>query len=144
MIGIVIATHGSMASGIESALSLLAGSPEAMATVELHPGMSPDSFSEKVRGAITSVDSGDGVLVLLDIFGGTPSNVTCRLLGEGDVYAVAGVNLAMAIDAVFGRAEEKCVADLGKRVAASASSAVIDVCQTLASAAEDDDDELDF
>lgn len=141
MIGVVIAAHGTLASGIESALALLTGRPEKFKVAELQPGMSPDSFTETLLEAIDGVEDGDGVLVLLDIFGGTPSNVACRLMSERDIYPVAGVNLPMAIDAVFGRSEEKSLQALGGRVANTAGSAVIDVFQKLSAVADIDDDE---
>lgn len=140
MIGVVVATHGSLASGIGSALALLTGKPEKFEIAELHPGMGPDDYIESLRNAIDSVDDGDGVLVLLDIFGGTPSNVTCRLLAEKNIYAVAGVSLPMAIDAVFGRQEESILQALGERVATTGSDSIVDVNKKLAAAAEQEDE----
>lgn len=141
MIGIVVATHGELASGIESALTLLAGKPSNFETVELHPGKSPDSFGDELRKAVSNVDDGDGALILLDIFGGTPSNISCQLLCNESICAITGVNLPMVIEAVFGRNEETNLEALVKRVRSSGSAAVLNLRDVISNAREQEDEE---
>ena len=80
MVGIVVASHGSLASGMLDALELLSGEQKAIKAIGLHRGDSPDAFVAKVREAINAVDESVGVLVLVDLFGGTPSNAVAQLL----------------------------------------------------------------
>lgn len=140
MIGLLVATHGSLASGIASALSLLAGEPEQFQTLELHPGMNPASFKDLMNEKLDELDTGDGVLVLLDIFGGTPSNSFGQLMDRENVRAVSGVNLPMAIEASFSRAGLS-LDELVARVMGAGKDAVIDVWGRFKDAAEADDED---
>ena len=140
MIGIVVIAHGSLASGLESAVSLLAGKPKAFATVELHPGDAPEEFKERVVRAIENVDEGDGVLALVDIFGGTPSNTVAQLLAREDFRAIAGTNLPMVIQATFMR-EQASLDDLAAQVVQAGGEALINISDMLAAAANRDDEE---
>lgn len=143
MIGIVVISHGTLAGGLDSAVSLLAGKPEQFETVELHPGDAPDTFKERVEQAIAAVDTGDGVLALVDIFGGTPSNTISQLMGNPSIQAVAGVNLAMVIQAVFMR-EQYAIGELPSQILQAGSEALVDIRQVLVAAAASDDDDEDF
>lgn len=140
MVGLLVATHGTLASGIESALSLLAGKPENFGTLELHSGMDPASFKDLMSEKIDELDAGDGVLVLLDIFGGTPSNSFGQLMGRDNIRAIAGVNLPMAIEAVFSR-PGLSLDELSARVAETGRDATVDVWNRFRQAAEEDDEE---
>ena len=142
MIGIVVIAHGTLAGGLKSAVSLLAGEPEAFSTVELHPGDAPEEFKARVEDAVQSVDSGDGVLVLVDIFGGTPSNTISQLIacGDSNIQAIAGANLPMVIQATFMR-EQMPLSDLAGQVMQAGQEALVDIGAILAQAAERDDEE---
>ena len=93
MIGIVIIGHADFPKGIKSAVELLAGNPPQFETLGLYPGDDPLEFKNKAIRTIDSVNTGNGVLVLIDLFGGTPCNTTAQLLESKDIYAVAGANL---------------------------------------------------
>lgn len=103
MVGILIATHGDFASGLLSAVELIAGKQEKVETIGLHHGDGIEEFEGKVNAALDSLDEGDGVLVFVDILGGTPSNVIFRSLGNKKFKAIAGVNMAMVVQAVMMR-----------------------------------------
>lgn len=106
MVGIVITGHGEFAEGMLSAVTLLCGEQENVVTVGLHLGDDPAAFKDKVAQGIHDVDTGDGVLVLVDLFGGTPSNSATLLVHEwnrDDIYALAGINLPMTLEAIFER-----------------------------------------
>lgn len=143
MIGVVVISHGSLASGLESAVSLLAGKPDRFATVELHPGDSPACFKDRVETAVDSVDDGDGVLALIDIFGGTPSNTISQLFDRDDVRAVAGTNLPMVIQALFMR-ESVGIEELPSQVLQAGNEALVDIRQKFVEALQSQDDEEDF
>ena len=78
MTGILIATHGDFAAGILSAVELIAGKQEKVETIGLHHEDGIEEFEERVNKALDDLDEGDGVLVFVDILGGTPSNVIFR------------------------------------------------------------------
>ena len=103
MTGILIATHGDFAAGILSAVELIAGKQEKVETIGLHHEYGIEEFEERVNKALDDLDEGDGVLVFVDILGGTPSNVIFRSLSRKRFKAIAGVNMAMIVQAVMMR-----------------------------------------
>ena len=139
MVGIVVASHGLLATGMLDALVLLSGEQPAIQAIGLQRGDSPDAFKDKVEVAINSVDEGDGVLALVDLFGGTPSNAVAQLLGRDDLNAVAGVNLPMLLSVVFSRDEMDLKALTEEAVRASRDS-VVDIRQKLFEASDDEED----
>ena len=101
MIGVLLATHGDFASGILNAVELIAGKQEAVCTVGLHHGDGVEDFEEKIRVAYEKLDTGEGVLMLVDILNGTPANMVMKLLAEDESRrAIAGMNMPMVIEAV--------------------------------------------
>lgn len=141
MIGLVVITHGSLATGLESAATLLTGKPEHLSCAELHLGDNPLEFKATVERAIAEVDDGDGILVLADIFGGTPSNTVSQLFEREDIRAIAGVNLPMLIQAIFLR-DQADLDELSEQVKQAGCESHIDIRQKFieAAAADDDDD----
>ena len=79
MIGVIVATHGLMAKEMLNSAAMLVGEGEQMGYACLLPGQDPDDFLAKCEEAVTSVDTGDGVVALVDIPGGTPNNTMFRL-----------------------------------------------------------------
>ena len=139
MVGIVVASHGSLASGMLDALELLSGEHEAIQAIGLQRGDSPDTFVSNVEDAINAVDEGEGVLVLVDLFGGTPSNAVAQLLERDDLNAVAGVNLPMLLSVVFARDEMNLSALTEEAVRASCDS-VVDIRHKLFDTSDDEED----
>ena len=103
MIGILIVSHGSFAAGLLSAVELIAGKQEKVTTIGLHHEDGVEEFETKVNQALEDLDDGDGVLVFVDILGGTPSNVIFRSLAKREFKAIAGMNMAMVVQAVMMR-----------------------------------------
>lgn len=99
MIGIVVIAHGNLADELISAVNfVLAGEPKVKMTgVSLPPDKEFSTFSQSISEAIEKVDSGKGVLLVTDMFGGTPSNVSLTFLKEGTVEVISGVNLPMLL-----------------------------------------------
>ena len=103
MIGIVVAAHGKMSKGLIGTSKLIVGHAENITSVDLLEGEGPESLREKLQKAIKSLDSGEGVMVLLDLYGGTPSNVSALLARELNVEVVSGVNLPMLLEVIMRR-----------------------------------------
>lgn len=97
MVGVLILTHGRMAAELLAAARKIAGDLEQFEALTLDWADGVDQAQEKVAAAIARLDSGEGVLVLTDIFGGTPSNIAMKLMVPGEVEVVSGVNLPMVV-----------------------------------------------
>lgn len=97
MIGIMVVAHFNLAQEMVAAVELIVGKQQQFESV----GIFPDDDMEKIRGkiiqALKKADSGDGVLILTDMFGGTPSNISLSFLEDGKIELVSGVNLPMLI-----------------------------------------------
>ncbi|MDR1043979.1 MAG: PTS sugar transporter subunit IIA [Candidatus Adiutrix sp.] len=100
MIGIVIVSHANLAQELLKTAEFIVGGLEACATVSVDSGRGPEAIREAVGEAIGGVERGQGVLILTDMFGGTPSNISLSFLEEGRVEVLSGVNLPMLIKAV--------------------------------------------
>jgi len=99
MIGIVLITHGNLAEELLSAVKfVLSEKPivEIMG-VSLDPKKEFDTFKKVIEKAIESVDHGDGILLVTDMFGGTPSNIGLTFLEENKIEVISGVNLPMLL-----------------------------------------------
>jgi mannose PTS system EIIA component len=97
MIGLVLVTHGRLAEEFRTALEHVVGRQERIETVSIGPDDSPDERRADIAAAIARVEADAGVIVLTDMFGGTPSNLAISLLAKGKVEVIAGVNLPMLV-----------------------------------------------
>ncbi len=129
MIGIVIVTHNRLGDALIEAVSSIVGAPpESMVSVSVDIKENADVLRNKIEEGIKKVDQNDGVLILTDMFGGTPSNLSYSFLEEGRVDVISGVNLPILFKAVDSREKmdlPKLAASLekfGKRSISLASS----------------------
>lgn len=97
MIGMVIVTHGRLAAEFRAAMEHVVGVQTQVATVMIGPEDDMDMRRSEIVDAVRDVDSGQGVVVLTDMFGGTPSNLAISVMGSGRTEVVAGINLPMLI-----------------------------------------------
>ena len=104
MIGIVIATHSQLGDALIDAAEFIIGNrPETTVSVSINLNENVDKLRQKIVEGIKKVDQHEGVLILTDMFGGTPSNLSYSFLEEGRVEVISGVNLPMLIKAVEAR-----------------------------------------
>ena len=104
MIGIVVSGHINFASGMASAIKAIVGEQEQIRFVDFVESMSTDMLEHELRKAARYVDSGDAVLFLTDIPGGSPANRALAILMDTDkIEVLAGVNLPMIANAAFER-----------------------------------------
>ncbi|MEK6591283.1 MAG: PTS sugar transporter subunit IIA [Nitrospinota bacterium] len=101
MIGVVIVTHGNLVFELLKTAEIIAGGEIDIVPVSVDGNENPDTIREKVKTAIKSAERGKGVLILTDMFGGTPSNICLSFLGEFKAEVVSGVNLPMVIKLPF-------------------------------------------
>ena len=106
MIGLVLVTHGKLAEEFRLALEHVVGPQEAIETVCIGPEDDMDQRRQDVLDAARRADRGHGVIILTDMFGGTPSNLALSCMNGGSVEVVAGINLPMLIKLASVRDEE--------------------------------------
>ena len=97
MIGLVLVTHGHLATEFRAALEHVVGPQENLATIAIAPDDDMEGRRRDIIAAVAQVETGSGVIVLTDMFGGTPSNLAISLLGRPNLEVIAGVNLPMLI-----------------------------------------------
>ncbi|WP_121116781.1 PTS sugar transporter subunit IIA [Croceibacterium ferulae] len=97
MIGIILVTHGRLAEEFVHAMEHVVGPQVDVATVCIGPSDDMEQRRKDIANAIKVVDSGSGVVLLTDLFGGTPSNLAISLLQRGKTEVIAGINLPMLI-----------------------------------------------
>jgi mannose PTS system EIIA component len=97
MIGLVIVTHGRLAEEFIHALEHVVGKQSQIAAISIGPDDRMDQRRNDIAVAVASVETGEGVIILTDMFGGTPSNLAISLLQEGKIEVVAGLNLPMLV-----------------------------------------------
>ena len=97
MIGLVLVTHGRLAREFIAATEHVVGAQSNIGAVCLEPEDDMDQRREDILAAVAEVDDGAGVIVLTDMFGGTPSNLAISIMDKANVEIIAGVNLPMLI-----------------------------------------------
>jgi PTS system mannose-specific IIA component len=97
MIGLVLVTHGRLAAEFRAALEHVVGPQPQIATVAIAPDDDIESRRQEIIEAVKKVDGGDGVVILTDMFGGTPSNLAISVMNAPNVEVVAGINLPMLV-----------------------------------------------
>jgi PTS system mannose-specific IIA component len=95
MIGILIVTHRELAEALMSIYDLILGPREGVCAVSLDPEAAPEVSREQIQRGLVQVNNGNGIIILTDMLGGTPSNLTLPFLEEGKVEVITGVNLPM-------------------------------------------------
>jgi len=97
MIGMVLVAHGHLASEFRAALEHVVGPQKQIASISIGPEDDMEQRRKDIIEAVKKVDAGDGVVVLTDMFGGTPSNLAISVMNGGNIEVVAGINLPMLI-----------------------------------------------
>ena len=97
MIGMVLVTHGHLASEFRAALEHVVGPQKQLVSISIGPEDDMERRRTDIINAIREADSGDGVVILTDMFGGTPSNLAISVMNGSKVEVLAGINLPMLI-----------------------------------------------
>lgn len=103
ILGILLLSHGNFAIELLKSAEMIIGKQKNVQALSLLPGEDPVDFIVKVRGALAELP--EDTLILNDLFGGTPSNVSAAILAETHLEALAGLNMAMLIEACTARLE---------------------------------------
>ena len=104
MTGILIVTHAELGNTLIDTLEFILGKPQnQLAAISIDIKDDPDDLRKKIKKGIQDVHSENGVVILTDMFGGTPSNLSYSFLEEGQVEVISGVNLPILMKAVNAR-----------------------------------------
>ena len=137
MIGVVLVTHGRLADELRSAMEHVVGPQRNVATICIGPDDDMDSRRADIEACIARVDTGDGVVLLTDMFGGTPSNLAISMMTHPGVEVISGVNLPMLVKLAKVRSSQTlgecvdCAQAAGRKYIAAASS-VLPSCRKMA------------
>jgi mannose PTS system EIIA component len=115
MIGVVVVTHGQLATELVNAAETIVGDQPRFAAVSIGWHDAVELAREEIAQAVARVDSGSDVIVLTDMFGGTPSNLAITFLAEGRVEVITGVNLPMLLK-LAGTREIADLRELARRI----------------------------
>lgn len=97
MIGMILVSHGHLAEEMKAVLEHIVGKQAAVETVGIFSDDDMEQRRAEIQEKIKQVDSGDGVIILTDMFGGTPSNLAISVMEQANIEVIAGVNLPMLI-----------------------------------------------
>lgn len=125
MVGILLMSHGELAKGVLNTLECIFGANENITVLTLAADDDITKFEEDMNQAITELNTGEGVLVLVDVLGGTPSNKSAQKLREKDVEVLTGLNLPMLLAAVEARMHNMNLNDMKKHTIECAQQSII-------------------
>jgi len=113
MIGLVLVSHGKLAEGLVDAMQMIVGEQDGVRAIGLQETEDVESLMEKIQQAVEGVESGDGVLIMVDLFGASPFNASARLalsLPGKTLEVVTGMNLPMLVELAVQR-DGMCLED---------------------------------
>jgi PTS system mannose-specific IIA component len=127
MVGMLVVTHRRLAAELIDTAELIVGEMDNCVGLSLDPDLPVDDLRQQITDAMNEVNDGDGVIVLTDMFGGTPSNLSLSFLNQKGIEVVTGVNLPMLLKLAHSREDKKVdelariVKDYGRRSISLAS-----------------------
>ncbi len=128
MIGVVLAAHGPLAGALLASTSMILGDLPQVATISLMPGDSLEGLVDRLQAAANEVNTGDGVLILLDMFGGMPANATAFVTQQAnDVHAVTGMNLPMLLETFMERMNTDRLESLAETAFSAGHTGIVDI-----------------
>ena len=103
MVGLIIATHGNTSEELVKSAEMFSGPLDGCRTWSLNPGDNIEEGEKELEAYVEQLDEGDGILIMTDLFGGTPSNLTLKIAMKRNVGILTGVNLPMLIQFISDR-----------------------------------------
>jgi len=105
LISLLVISHGGLAEGLLDAMQMITGPQEKVLALGLQESEAPEDLIERIREAVETLDDGDGVLIMVDLYGATPFNSSSRLFLESQkkIEVITGVNLPMLVEIVISR-----------------------------------------
>ena len=130
MIGIVLAAHGPLPAAFLESTNMILGELPQVASVSLMPGDSLEGLIDCLQAAVNEVNTGDGVLMMLNMFGGTPANAAALLTQQTNgLCAVTGVNLPMLLETFMARMSTDRLESLAKTAFSGGQAGIVDIVE---------------
>ena len=130
MIGIVLAAHGPLPAAFLESTNMILGELPQVASVSLMPGDSLEGLIDCLQAAVNEVNTGDGVLIMLDMFGGTPANAAALLTQQTNgLCAVTGVNLPMLLETFMARMSTDRLESLAETAFSGGQAGIVDIVE---------------
>ena len=124
---VIVVSHGSYARGLVDTVQMIAGKQEDLEAFGLESEESVDTLKEKIRQSIEQASQEEEILILTDIFYGSPFNTIISLMPEYDLYHVTGINLPLMMEVIMGRISGKHAEEICKELLKAAPDTVRDV-----------------
>ena len=124
---VIVVSHGSYARGLVDTVQMIAGKQEDLEAFGLEPEESVDTLKEKIRQSIEQASQEEEILILTDIFYGSPFNTVISFMPEYDLYHVTGINLPLMMEVIMGRISGKHAEEICKELLKAAPDTVRDV-----------------
>ena len=124
---VIVVSHGSYARGLVDTVQMIAGKQEDLEAFGLESEESVDTLKEKIRQSIEQASQEEEILILTDIFYGSPFNTVISLMPEYDLYHVTGINLPLMMEVIMGRISGKHEEEICKELLKAAPDTVRDV-----------------
>jgi PTS system mannose-specific IIA component len=131
MIKIVVATHGNFAKSLVDAAELITGKQENIYVISNEKSDSLIRLQDKIQILLNDIIDGDGVLILTDMMGSSPSNASCKMLNIFNVEIISGVNLPMLLSAIFASKTIKNIFQLSENVFAESIKSIVNIRKAL-------------
>lgn len=126
MIGILLLSHGTLCEGVLSAMEVIGCSTEQIRAIPLFMESEMDAYTQSVSAAIDELDTGEGVLVVVDLISGTPFNRSCELYASKHMAVVTGMSLPLCLTALDYRGSES-LADIARLCAEVGKEGVLNL-----------------
>ena len=131
MIGIIVAAHGELAGALVNTARLVVPQAEAVISVSVEPGDSSEQFGTKIDEALKKMRDTDGVLIMTDMFGGSPSQVSMTKHNTGRVEVITGTSLPMLIKALQMSTQDADLFEAAKQIKQSGTRAIVIASEVL-------------
>ena len=139
MIPIILVTHGPMATSIIESAEMLVGKSEKLVGITLQLSDNFEEFQQRIFAQARQLEEGSGVMILVDLLGGSPYNATAKVLSQENIECLTGLNLSMLLTALDQR--EYCdLKQLAKECKEAAITNIVDVRENLMIELDEDDE----
>jgi PTS system mannose-specific IIA component len=123
MIGIILVTHGNFGESLLNAAFMIMGDHENCSALGVDVSRPMNEIIEELQKEVRKMDTGKGVLILTDMFGGTPTNISLSLLSHGQTEVITGVNLPMILKALGSRGKK--LEDLAQEIKGAGKQGIL-------------------
>lgn len=138
---IILVSHGSFSKGLFETIEMILGKQENVSYIGLYPHQGVEILKGDIMKEIKKADAGEEILILTDLFYGSPFNAVVQLMNTYDVYHLTGINVPLLMEILLMRGNEVCAKDICNEVMKLATSTVQDVKKYVEEVLENEEDD---